>query len=101
MPLVARACPSFARSPLTMSTELSKSRDDGGTSSAGSCSGMSLPFSPTTTRKSRKRGSYFVHTAVDKCHRDMELSQVKLATVISISQRPIYLVKSMTQYNIK
>lgn len=41
-----RARVSFFRMSLTKLTEVSRSREEGGTSSGGSSSGMSLPLSP-------------------------------------------------------
>jgi hypothetical protein len=41
------------------------------------------------------------HTAVDQTHRDMELSQVQFATIISVSERPVEREQTYQNLNLK
>ena len=91
---VLRAFVSLRSRSLRKSTEWSRSRDDGGTSSAGRTSGMELPLRPVSGVARPGQSSEDEYhcaralTPVDEPHRDVKLCEVQLAPVLSVGESP-------------
>jgi len=77
------------RMSFTKFTELSRSRAEGGTSSAGSSSGIWFPLSSLDTHEPVIKGKELrILATIYETHGDVEFSHVQFAAVIDIRKSP-------------